>query len=155
MNCWGNMFLLVSLKPIYQRIMIKSQHQINKYPISFLRIIFFIKKKKNECFNFYFFILFIYCFKKMTCRLGLSSKIFIEQDFSIDCISLAIYDIYTEEDYLLEVVNLFLDTIKIVEENWCTNFIVLTSARIVCNIVLCKCEVESTKSRVLQKSTLI
>jgi hypothetical protein len=40
----------------------------------------------------------------------------IEQDFSVDLVSSSIHDIYPDED-LLEEVNLFIDTIKIVEDN--------------------------------------
>ena len=42
---------------------------------------------------------------------------FIKKDFSIDWTSSPIFDIYPKEEDLLEEVNLFLDTIKIVEEN--------------------------------------
>jgi hypothetical protein len=41
---------------------------------------------------------------------------FIEEDFFVDWTSPPIYDIYPGEDDLLEEVNLFLDTINIVEE---------------------------------------
>jgi hypothetical protein len=41
----------------------------------------------------------------------------IEQDFSVDLVSPPIYDIYPDEEDLLEEVNLFIDTIKIVEDN--------------------------------------
>jgi hypothetical protein len=42
---------------------------------------------------------------------------FINEDFSVDWASQPIYDIYLDEDDLLEEVNLFLNTIQIVEEN--------------------------------------
>jgi hypothetical protein len=42
---------------------------------------------------------------------------FTEEDFSIDWVSPPIYDIYHDEEDLLEKVNLFLDTIKIAEKN--------------------------------------
>ena len=42
---------------------------------------------------------------------------FIEENFSVDWASPPIYDIYPNEEDLLEEVNLFFDTIKIVEEN--------------------------------------
>jgi len=41
----------------------------------------------------------------------------IEKDFSVDWVSPPIYNIYPDENDLLEEVNLFLNTIKIVEEN--------------------------------------
>jgi hypothetical protein len=41
----------------------------------------------------------------------------IEQDFSIDLVFPPIYDIYPDEENLLEEVILFIDTIKIVEDN--------------------------------------
>lgn len=44
-------------------------------------------------------------------------EILDQEDFSVNLVSLPIYDIYHDEENLLEEVNLFLDTLKIVEEN--------------------------------------
>jgi hypothetical protein len=41
----------------------------------------------------------------------------IEEYFSVDWVSPSIYNIYPDKNDLLEEVNLFLNTIKIVEEN--------------------------------------
>jgi hypothetical protein len=41
----------------------------------------------------------------------------IEEYFSVDWVPPPIYDIYPDENDLLEEINLFLDTIKIIEEN--------------------------------------